>query len=273
MNADKFVDTSHGRIAYQISSGSGLAVLMIHGNSTCGDVFRNQLQGAIGDAYHCIAMDLPGHGRSGDAIDPDRTYNMGGYADAAAELMRGIGIDCYAVLGWSLGGHIALDLIEADPAVCGVMIAGSPPVGQEKGSIDEGFAPGIEKGMAATRLLTDQEIHDFAHGTCGANAAYDPFLEAAVRRCDGRSRALMVAKLACGIGRNQREIAVNSRVPLAIVDGAEDPFLNHGYIAGLPYRNLWEGKVYELDGLDHAPFWEAPDRFDPYLDRFLKSLG
>ena len=33
-----------------------------------------------------------------------------------------------------------------------------------------------------------------------------------------------------------------------------------------------EDTVYLLDGIGHAPFWEAPGEFDPYLERFLRSL-
>ena len=46
MNPDQFAATSHGKVAYQTSQGTGLPVLMIYGNSTCPDVFRNQLHKA-----------------------------------------------------------------------------------------------------------------------------------------------------------------------------------------------------------------------------------
>lgn len=270
--SEQRVETSHGHIAYTPSEGSGPAVLMIHGNSTCGQVFRNQLDGEVGKTYRCIAMDLPGHGASDDAIDPDRTYNMQGYAETAIELMATLGHERYAVLGWSLGGHIALDMLTRTDALTGVMITGSPPIGQEPGSVQEGFDGDIERGLAAIRVLTDEEIDQFAHGTCGADAPYDPFLLEAVRRCDGRARSLMVAKLAAGIGPSQRDAAVHAPVPLAIVNGENDPFIKNDYIASLPYENLWENEVHILEGLDHAPFWEDPARFDPFLLRFLTSL-
>ena len=108
--------------------------------------------------------------------------------------------------------------------------------------------------------------------TCGENAPYDPFLEKAATRTDGRARALMIAKLACGVGPSQQELAVNSYCPLAIVNGGKDAFINNEFISSLPYKNLWEGKVYDLPDLGHAPFWEAPELFDEYLDRFLESV-
>lgn len=152
------------------------------------------------------------------------------------------------------------------------MITGSPPITQGKGAMAEGFTGDIEHSMASKQILTDEEIDMFAHNTCGPNAPYDPFLKAAVARCDGRARSLMIAKFACGIGRNQQELAINAPVPLAIVNGADDAFIHNDFIADLPYRNLWDKKVHDLPGIGHAPFWEAPKVFDPYLSKFLTDI-
>ncbi|UYV35761.1 alpha/beta hydrolase [Rhodobacteraceae bacterium D3-12] len=269
----KYADTSHARIAFTETRGSGLPLLMLHGNSTSHQVFRNQLEGEIGATYRCIAVDLPGHGASDDAHDPDRTYNMQGYGATAIELMQELGIDRYAVLGWSLGGHIALDMMAQTDDLAGVMITGSPPITQGMGAVAEGFAGDIEHSTASKQILSDAEIDVFAHTTCGPNAPYDPFLKEAVARCDGRARSLMVAKLACGVGPNQQDLAINAPVPLAIVNGAEDAFINNDFIAGLPYRNLWDKKVHDLPGIGHAPFWEAPEAFETYLSRFLNDIS
>ena len=67
------IDTSHATIAVSDTGGDGPPILMIHGNSSCRQVFRNQLEGEIGREFRVLAMDLPGHGDSTDAIDPDRT--------------------------------------------------------------------------------------------------------------------------------------------------------------------------------------------------------
>ena len=195
----KYADTSHARIAYAETAGRGLPLLMIHGNSTSHQVFRNQLEGGIGVAHRCIAFDLPGHGDSEDAKDPDRTYWMEGYASTAVELMQSLGIDRYAVLGWSLGGHIALDMMAQTDALAGVMITGSPPITQGKGAMIEGFNGDLEHSIASKQILTAEEIDAFAHATCGPDAPYDPFLERVVARCDGRSRSLMISPRTCPV--------------------------------------------------------------------------
>ncbi len=245
---------------------------MIHGNSSCKEVFRNQLDGDIGATYRCIAMDLPGHGRSDDATDPERTYSMPGYADAAIELMRELGHERYAMLGWSLGGHIGLEMLTRTDAIRGLMITGTPPVGRGEEQLAAGFLPSEHMGLAGQRDLSEEEIDAYARATCGINAPFEPFLREAVARTHGHARELMLGSFARGVGANQREAAVNAPVPLAVVNGAEEPFVNNEFVAALPYRNLWEDRVHLMDGIGHAPFWEAPEAFDVYLERFLESI-
>ena len=129
-----FVPTSFADIAVTESPGDGPAVLMIHGNSSCKEVFRHQLESPQGARLRLIAMDLPGHGASSDARDPAAAYTLNGYADAAVEVLARLGVARATVFGWSLGGHVALNMISRLPGLTGVMISGTPPVdGSAKG--------------------------------------------------------------------------------------------------------------------------------------------
>jgi len=265
------VETSHATIAVTDSEGMGVSVLFIHGNSSCGRVFRNQTDGAVGAAFRCITMDLPGHGDSSDATDPERTYWMPGYADTAIEVMQVLGIQHYAVLGWSLGGHIGIEMLARTDSVTRLMITGSPPIDRTKESVDAGFRPSPHMHLAGQEVFTEQNVWDYAHSTCGDNAPFEDFLLDCVARTDGRARELMFSRILDEAACNQQETAINSPVPLAIVNGEDDVFINNDFIENLPYRNLWEGKVYRLPRIGHAPFWEVPNQFDPYLARFLHA--
>lgn len=269
---ERIIDTSHCNIAVRESAGDGPPLLMIHGNSSCKEVFRNQMEGAIGAAWRCVAIDLPGHGRSEDARGPEATYCMTGYADAARQVMAALGHDRYAVLGWSLGGHVGLEMIATCDAVTGLMITGTPPVGRGMQALAAGFLPSEHMHLAGQRDFSAQEVEAYARATCGINAPFEDFLRDAVGRTDGRAREMMFAAFAAGRGCDQKEAATRARVPLAIVNGADEPFASNGYIASLDYDTLWEGKVHLIDGVGHAPFWEAPQLFDPYLRRFLDHL-
>lgn len=58
------VKISTQKIAYYESSGESQTIFLVHGNSSSGQFYLNQLQGEFGERYHIIAMDLPGHGLS-----------------------------------------------------------------------------------------------------------------------------------------------------------------------------------------------------------------
>ena len=62
-------------------------------------------------------------------------------------------------------------------------------------------------------------------------------------------------------------------VVVAVVNGAEEPFVDLDYLDQIKWARLWEGKCHRLPGLEHAPFWEDPDTFNPILERFLASVG
>ena len=231
------------------------------------------MHGAVGARYRLIAMDLPGHGDSADAHDPERTYSMPGYAGTAIEAMGLLGHDRFAMLGWSLGGHIGLEMLAGSDVLTGLMITGAPPVARGADAVAAGFLPSEHMHLAGQRDFSAEETDAYARATCGVNAPFEDFLHRAVARTDGRARELMLASFMAGRGHDQQAAATQSAVPLAIVNGAEEPFVNNDFVTGLVYDNLWEDQVHLIDGVGHAPFWEAPDRFEAYLQRFLDSLA
>lgn len=262
------IQTSHGEIAYRETSGTGTAVLLIHGNSSSGAVFRNQMNGPLGERYRILAPDLPGHGASSDAIDPKRSYSMEGYADAMTEFLGLLGIEKAIVFGWSLGGHIGLEMIDRYPGLLGLMITGTPPVSAAE--VGLGFKPSEHMGLAGKEDFSDADVEAYARSTCGE--PFESFLLDTVARTDGRARRLMFESFAAGTGRDQSAIVAGPTPPIAVLNGLDEPFVNTAFVANVTYSNLWEGKAHELDNSGHAPFWDAPDRFDPIFARFLESV-
>src|SRR5262249_48596357 len=105
---------------------------LIHGNSFCRAVFRNQMQGPLAKNHRLISFDLPGHGQSSNAIDPARTYTRPGLAEATVELLDRLGVTEAIVFGWPLGGHIGIEMIPRFPGMRRLMISGAPPVGRNQ---------------------------------------------------------------------------------------------------------------------------------------------
>lgn len=267
------VQTSIADIAVRESPGVGPAVLMLHGNSASMAVFQPQFDCPLCSSYRLIAMDLPGHGASSDAFDPAFGYTLAGYATAAVEVLARLGVGRAALFGWSLGGHVALDMISRFDGASGVMISGTPPVPGGPEGLVLGFAASEHMALASQDIWSDADAEAWARTTVGPNAPCPPEMIDAARRTPGLARQVFFADALSGAIDDQRLVAETSKVPLAIVNGAEDPFLNHAYFGTLAYANLWDGKVHSLSGLGHAPFWEAPERFNPLFERFLADVA
>jgi len=263
------LDTSHGRIAVRETAGTGTPVLMIHGNSSSGAVFRNQMEGPLGRRYRMLAPDLPGHGDSSDAVDPVRSYSMPGYADAMVEVLTLMGIDKAIVFGWSLGGHNGLEMISRFPGLLALMITGTPPVSAAE--VTQGFRASPHMNLAGQEIFTAEDVENYARATCGE--PFEPFLRDAVARTDGRARRLMFESFASGRGDDQSRIVASSPVPLAVVNGADEPFVNTSFVSQVRYANLWEGRCHLIERSGHAPFWDAAEQFDVIFARFLADFA
>lgn len=263
-----FFASRHGRIALTDTAGPGPAVLFIHGNSSCKEIFRGQLESLLASRMRCIAFDLPGHGQSDDAVDPARTYTFRGYAEAAIDVLHALGVHRTIVVGWSLGGHIAIDLLELGVPLAGILLTGTPPVG--RADFAEGFRPHPHMGLSGKRDFTEADVLDYARDTTGVSA---PFIEHAVRRTDGRARATMFAAALADDAPNQRTAVERTRVPIAVLTGANEPFVNNDYLDRVAWGNLWGGRVTRMEGTGHATFYERPAVFNSILERFVTEVS
>lgn len=264
--------TSHGKIAVAESQGKGPPVLLIHGNSLSKEIFRKQLEGEPGEKYRLIAMDLPGHGNSDNAKDPEGSYRIPGYAESALETLEALGIKQAPVLGYSLGGHVAIEMMARFSGLTGAFIFGAPPFKKGEEGMGEAFLPSEAMDYIFKEELTEEEIVKYIRSIFGENNSGLDFLPDTIRRTDGVARRLMFEAALRGDGVDQKDTVCSSPVPLAVVAGSDDNFINNDYLQSVKYKNLWDGKVHILEGIGHAPHWEAPEPFNKLLLRFLDSL-
>lgn len=119
-----FVPTSHGELFYvrtgaQPHAGAGhraAPVLLIHGAGSSHLLWPAELRRMVGMSV--LALDLPGHGRSGGEV----CATIDGHAEAVAEFIRAAGLPPAVIVGHSMGGAIALTLaLDWAPCVAGVV--------------------------------------------------------------------------------------------------------------------------------------------------------
>jgi pimeloyl-ACP methyl ester carboxylesterase len=262
------VETSHGSLAVEESGQGEIPLLMIHGNSFCRGAFRHQLHSSLTASHRLIAFDLPGNGESSDAYDPERTYTISGLADAVVELLGKMGITDVIVLGWSLGGILGMEMIQRFPGLRGLMTTGAPAVDREH--MAQAFNPTRQRGLVSKQDWSPAEADAFVELSVGKSA--EPFMRDAVVRADGRLRRMLFSSVGASLGPAPRQIVENSQTPLAVVNGGADPVVNLDYVDSIQYANLWNKHCCRLEGLGHAPFWEAPEAFNPLVERFLADV-
>lgn len=89
------------------ATGTGKPVILIHGFGEDGEVWRKQVS-HLQDKFRLIVPDLPGSGKS-ELIDD---MSMEGMAEVIHAIIHEEKIEACPVIGHSMGGYIALALVE-----------------------------------------------------------------------------------------------------------------------------------------------------------------
>ena len=256
-------------IAVYESGGSGAAVLLVHGRSMDAQTFRHQLGGDFGNNHRVLAFDLPGHGDSSPAAKPEEVYSAPGYAHVVAELVDRLDLASPVIVGWSLGGGIALEAADQLPDAAGFFIYGAPPLGSPP-AMQDAFRPNPAMQFILLPTLTEEQATAVAETMLRPGAEPPPSFVAAILRSDGQMRAQLAASAADR--KDGLEIVANLTVPLAVVHGAEDQLVNVDYIRSLEMPTLWRGEVQIIEDAGHAPHWERPERFNALLADFVADV-
>lgn len=257
----------HGLLRFRDTGGSGFPLLMLHGSGSSKDVFSRQFESAALERFRLIAPDLPGHGQSANASDPDAVYTVSGLARTLSALAAHLGLGDFAVFGWSLGGHVAIEMLARVPGIAGIMLTGTPPVSPGPLGMLRAFQTNFDLLLASKEHFSPRDTQRFFelcfHGG-GAEAQLED-----IRRADGRLRPLLVRSMTRGLGADQRRVVEETTVPTAIINGEHEPFARLSYLRGIAYGHLWEDVCHVLPGTGHAPFWDRPELFNPLLSRFV----
>jgi pimeloyl-ACP methyl ester carboxylesterase len=141
----RFLDLPGGRLHYT-DTGSGPALVMIHGLGGQMHHFMMRLAPLLTATHRVIVIDRPGMGYSDRA--PDAPANPRAQAATVAEVIDRLGLDRPLVVGHSLGGAIALCLAMDHPERTRGLALLAPLTQPPSGPI-EAF-----KGLAITGDLT-----------------------------------------------------------------------------------------------------------------------
>jgi len=261
------------RIAYIHSEPSDQTIVFIHGNSSCKDAFQDQYGALIEAGYGIAAVDLPGHGKSSDAPIPENDYTIPAYAELIQTVLGELNVTRPLLCGWSLGGHIAIQMIGNGFDHAGLMICGTPPIGLNAEDAAAAFLPSEFSAVTGEESPSKERLAGYVAAVYGTKSPVpDAFMQAGFRT-DGKSRSNMVANWQSGANlHDQRAIVETGDKPLLIVHGSDDAFVAQSYFNSLALPQAPAASEFRVfDNIGHAPFLEAPERFNRILLEFCEQ--
>ena len=237
--------------------GDGPTVCFVHGSGGTKDVWKSQAR--LADRFPGVAVDLSGHGDSGDVTTPAGRETLDAYADDVVAAVEAT--DATVVCGNSLGGAVALWIAsERDLALDGLALAGTGAKLAVADSLREALADDFDRAVSLLHE-PDRLFHD-------APAEYVELSEASMRAC-GRAVTERDFLTCHRFDVRDRLDAVD--VPALALVGAHDgltPPAYHEYLAA----EIPAGEWTELPDAAHLAMLERPAAFNEALSEFLDRL-
>jgi pimeloyl-ACP methyl ester carboxylesterase len=122
----RYADVNGVNLYYE-THGTGSPMVLLHGGLGSGEMFGPIIP-TLADHHQVILVDLQGHGRTADV---DRPLDIRLMADDVAALIDHLGLRKPAVVGYSLGGGVALQVAIRHPEKVGRLVAASAHVSRD----------------------------------------------------------------------------------------------------------------------------------------------
>jgi 2-succinyl-6-hydroxy-2,4-cyclohexadiene-1-carboxylate synthase len=272
-----FIEAAGERMWYETYGDPHLRpVLALHGFTGNHSAWEALAVSPLGRAIYLVAPDLYGHGWSSTPEDVGRLRLSRMAADLWA-LWDALEVGDPVVLGYSMGGRLAIDLALHTPARVPALILESASPGiqdpaerEARRRADEALADRIEQQGVEAFVEYWEHLPLFQ-----SQRRLNPALLEQVHRDRLANTAHGLAQSLRGSGTGAQpsrwEALAELTMPTLLVTGAEDE--KYRAIHQQMARLLPAAQTVVLDGAGHTPHLEQPDAFVETLGAFLRANG
>ena len=274
---------SRGQLTY-VAFGAGPALLFANGLGASWRGFHNQLL-HLGSRYRCLAWDY--RGLYDGAGNRSVACTLEEHAADALAILDHEGVERAAVLGWSLGVQVALQLFAFAPdrVAALALVSGGSSAGWSRAAARPGLRrlyPGAFDALSrAPRLVArvvragvrSPELVSWARrlGLVGAGA--DRELVAELARDLGRLDMASVLDTLRTMGELAlSEVLATVDVPTLVIGGDRDPFTSRAQLEGLA-RAISGSECLVLSGASHYVLLDHAEHVNLRLEKFLAERG
>ncbi|BDW81485.1 alpha/beta hydrolase [Erythrobacter sp. Dej080120_24] len=252
------------------------AILFLHGIGMAAESFETQLTSSLADRFHLIAIDLRGHGMSGKPSDASAYTDTRVWAGDVERVIEATGVRRPVIVAWSYGTLVAADYIRH---VGTGNLGGLVMVGATGGLVP--FVPASSPGDAdvmadLTRARELRRIPSFSAQE-EAVGIVAPMLTHCPPDTEWSRKVLVLGMLVPPYVQgplrehpiaNGDLLKAMQDLPVIVAYGAHDGSVTaatvEAVLAGLPHAT-----AQRFENAGHAPFAEAPDRFNEMLANFV----
>ena len=260
---------------FSTNTGTGPPLLLLHGFTGC---TRNwePLVPHLAQSHTVVTVDLPGHGQTASPADL-AFYRMGPLATKLITLMEGLGHATFDLLGYSMGGRLALFMAAHYPKQISRLVLESASPGlktveerEARTNSDNGLADRIER----------EGIESFVNFWESISLWESQESLSAASKTNLRSIRLSnnpagLANSLRGMGTGQQPslwpLLPKLNLPVLLLTGE----LDHKFctIAQEMHKLLPNGLHHTIPAAGHTVHLEQPEAWSHAVSQFLKSVN
>ena len=255
------------KIAYLDNEvNSNISIVFVHGNSLNSQTFNKQFNNSKLNKYRLLALDMPGHGNS----DQANNYSVPLFVNTIVDFCKALNLKNFILAGHSLGGHFSIQSIPELVSCIGTFIFGTPPVKLPL-NLDDAFLPHPVMPLLFKKDLNYEDIDLLAKSL--SYSQHQKIIKTCITTTHNNVREQLLLSIQNGDMVDEANIIENINIPIALLSGKEDAFVNTDYINSLPIPSLWQKKLILIEASSHSPHFENPEVFNTFLNDFVKTCS